>query len=65
MVSQSKILLVDDDEAITTNLARFLERAGFTVEVAGDGGEALRRVTDFAPDLIVLDVLMARLAGSH
>jgi len=31
MASQSKILLVDDEEAITANLAHFLERAGFTV----------------------------------
>jgi len=63
MVSQPKILLVDDEEAITSNLAPFLERAGFTAEVAGDGEEALGRVADFAPDLIVLDVLMPRLDG--
>jgi len=63
MASQSKILLVDDEETITTNLAPFLERAGFTVEVASDGEEALRRVANFAPDLIVLDVLMPRLDG--
>ena len=63
MVSQSKILLVDDEEAITSNLAPFLERAGFTVEVAGDGEEALHRVADFAPNLIVLDVLMPKLDG--
>jgi len=63
MVSQSKILLVDDEEAITSNLAPFLKRAGFTVEVASDGEEALRQVADFAPDLIVLDVLMPRLDG--
>jgi DNA-binding response OmpR family regulator len=63
MVSQPKILLVDDEEAITSNLAPFLERAGFTVEVAGDGEEALGRVADFAPDLIVLDVLMPKLDG--
>jgi DNA-binding response OmpR family regulator len=58
-----KILLVDDEEAITSNLAPFLERAGFIVEVAGDGEEALGRVANFAPDLIVLDVLMPKLDG--
>ena len=58
-----RILLVDDEEAITTNLAPFLERAGFTIEVADDGEEALRRAADFAPDLIVLDVLMPKLDG--
>jgi len=58
-----RILLVDDEEAITANLAPLLERAGFTVAVAGDGELALRRVADFAPDLIVLDVLMPHLNG--
>ncbi|MBC7233137.1 MAG: response regulator transcription factor [Chloroflexi bacterium] len=58
-----RILLVDDEEAITTHLAPFLERAGFMVAVAADGEAALRRVADFAPDLIVLDVLMPRLDG--
>jgi len=58
-----RILLVDDEEAITTLLAPFLERAGFTVVVATDGEAALRRVDDFNPDLIVLDVLMPRLDG--
>jgi DNA-binding response OmpR family regulator len=59
----SRILLVDDEEAITSNLAPFLERAGFTVKVAGDGEEALRHAADFGPDLIVLDVLMPKLDG--
>ena len=63
MASQPKILLVDDEEAITSNLASFLRRAGFTVEVAGDGEQALSRIADFAPDLIVLDVLMPKLDG--
>jgi len=63
MVSQPKILLVDDEEAITANLTPFLERTGFTVEVAGDGEEALRRAANFGPDLIVLDVLMPKLDG--
>jgi DNA-binding response OmpR family regulator len=62
-MSEIKILLVDDEEAITSNLAPFLERAGFIVEVAGDGEEALGRVANFAPDLIVLDVLMPKLDG--
>jgi len=58
-----RVLLVDDEEAITAHLAPFLERAGFTVAVAADGETALRRAEDFTPDLIVLDVLMPRLDG--
>jgi DNA-binding response OmpR family regulator len=63
MEEQAKILLVDDESAITDNLAPFLERAGFEVVVAGDGAQALEEVARFAPDLIILDVLMPRLNG--
>lgn len=67
----AKILLVDDEKAITDNLAPFLERAGFTVKVVGDGEKALRLIAStstehgevFSPDLIVLDVLMPGLDG--
>ena len=55
MNAKSKILLVDDEQAITDNLSPFLERAGFTVTVAADGEEALRQVPHFSPDLIILD----------
>lgn len=58
-----RILLVDDEQAITANLAPFLERAGFYVSVADDGEKALRALKDFQADLIVLDVLMPRLDG--
>lgn len=63
MSSQPKVLLVDDEKAITDGLTPFLQRDGFTVAVAADGEEALRRVESFAPDLIILDVLMPRLDG--
>ena len=58
-----KILLVDDEPAITDNLAPFLGRSGYAIEVAVDGEDALRKVAAFAPDLIVSDVLMPRLDG--
>jgi DNA-binding response OmpR family regulator len=58
-----RILLVDDEVAITSNLAPFLERAGLTVQVAGDGEAALDRLKDFDPHLIVLDVLMPKMDG--
>ena len=63
METEAKILLVDDEAAITDNLAPFLGRAGYVVEVAADGQEALEKAASFQPDLIVLDVLMPRLDG--
>ncbi|MDY6877106.1 MAG: response regulator transcription factor [Chloroflexota bacterium] len=63
MTAKSKILLVDDEQAITGNLSPFLERSGFVVAVAADGEEALRQVSSFGPDLIVLDILMPQVDG--
>jgi DNA-binding response OmpR family regulator len=63
MTTKPKILLVDDEQAITANLSPFLERSGFILTVAADGEAALAQVPSFAPDLIVLDILMPRLDG--
>jgi DNA-binding response OmpR family regulator len=63
MSSECKILLVDDEQAITENLAPFLERSGFTVVVAQDGEQALSLAEEEAPDAIILDVLMPKLDG--
>lgn len=63
MTAKTKLLLVDDETAITNNLAPFLERAGFEVAVAADGEAALQKSGSFSPDMIILDVLMPRLDG--
>jgi DNA-binding response OmpR family regulator len=57
------ILLVDDEQAITSNLSAYLNRSGFETSVAGDGEEALLQVAQNQPDLIVLDVLMPKMDG--
>ena len=57
------ILLVDDESAITGNLAPFLERSGFSISIANDGEEALAKIAAEPPDLVVLDVLMPKLDG--
>jgi DNA-binding response OmpR family regulator len=58
-----KILLVDDEPSITDHLSAFLERAGYRVECAADGVQALRRIESAHPDLMVLDVLMPEMDG--
>ncbi len=63
MAERQKILLVDDEIAITGNLAPVLKRSGFEVQVASDGLEALEKAHSFRPDLIVMDVLMPRMDG--
>jgi len=63
MTVKSRVLLVDDEEAITANLAPFLGRSGFDVAVAANGEDALGQAARFGPDLIVLDILMPRMDG--
>src|SRR5579859_5644197 len=59
----TRILLADDDEAVTSTLAPLLERSGFGVELARDGLEALRLTRERQPDLVILDVRMPRVDG--
>jgi DNA-binding response OmpR family regulator len=63
MNSKPSILLVDDETAITDNLAPFLSRSGFAVAVASNGEEALQKLAARPPDLLILDVLMPELDG--
>jgi two-component system response regulator MprA len=53
------ILVVDDERAVRDSLKRALELEGYGVELAADGEEALRRLSNEPlPDAVVLDVLM-------
>ena len=63
MEKKPHILLVDDEQAITSNLAAYLNRSGFESSIAGDGEQALYQVQLNPPDLIVLDVLMPKVDG--
>ncbi|WP_217126467.1 response regulator transcription factor [Hydrogenophilus thiooxidans] len=53
-----KILVVDDEEAISLALEFLLKRAGYEVAVARDGVEALERIAAWRPDLVLLDIMM-------
>ena len=63
MANKPHILLVDDEQAITSNLSAFLNRSGFETSIAENGEQALSRVESTPPDLIVLDVLMPKVDG--
>lgn len=63
MGEPKNILVVDDEPGIREMLAPFLERAGYVVETASDGAEALEKAQSFQPDLILLDVLMPEMNG--
>jgi DNA-binding response OmpR family regulator len=57
------VLVVDDEEDVRTLVRLLLERAGFEVSEAGSGREALRRLHQVRPALVVLDVTMPDLDG--
>jgi DNA-binding response OmpR family regulator len=63
MTDKPSILLVDDESAITDNLAPFLERSGISVAVASNGDQALKLLEENIPDLIVTDILMPGIDG--
>lgn len=53
-----KILVVDDEQPIADILKFNLEKEGFKVECAYDGEEALKKVSEFYPDLLLLDIML-------
>jgi two-component system, OmpR family, response regulator MprA len=58
-----RVLVVDDEPPMRTALTRALELGGFEVSLAADGEGGLSQVSELAPDLVVLDVMMPRLDG--
>lgn len=58
-----KVLIADDEPNIVLSLEFLMKKAGFEVAVARDGEEALAQVASFAPDLVLLDVMMPKKSG--
>jgi DNA-binding response OmpR family regulator len=63
MKSKGKILIVDDEPINLEFFDVMLSKLGFKIEKAADGEEALQKVTETNPDLIILDNIMPRLSG--
>ena len=57
------VLVVEDEPALATLLRYNLEKQGFRVEEAGDGQEALNRIVESQPDLVLLDWMLPTLSG--
>ena len=63
MKSKGKILIVDDEPINLEFFDVMLSNLGFNIEKAADGEEALQKVVETDPDLIILDNIMPRLTG--
>jgi two-component system alkaline phosphatase synthesis response regulator PhoP len=58
-----RVLVVDDDPKVCETLDRYLAHAGYSTASALDGARALELARTFAPDLIVLDLMLPRVDG--
>jgi len=61
--SHPKILIVEDDADLNNAYRLILTREGFEAECAADGIEAIAKLEDFTPDLVLLDIRMPNLDG--
>ncbi len=59
----SVVLVVEDSLAQRQMISDLLKNSGLKVTVAGDGVEALERIQQLNPDLVVLDIVMPRMNG--
>jgi len=63
MKRQTRILVVDDEQYLLDMLKRTLEDEGYDVDCAADGRSALTLLTEYQPDLVLLDIKMPDLDG--
>ena|SRR5215510_12991340 len=58
-----RILIADDNPQGVELLEAYLAGAEYDIETAADGGETLRKVKEWQPDLILLDIMMPKISG--
>ena len=63
MSSMPAVLLVEDEDALATLLDYNFNKEGFKVDRAADGEEALLKIEEETPDLIVLDWMLPKVSG--
>ena len=59
----NRILVVDDEDELRRILSNYLKSKGYEVICASDGDEALDRVIEEEPDIVILDIKMHRMDG--
>ncbi len=61
--SGERVLIVEDEPSTRLGLTELVRTWGFTTDSAGDGEEALQRITVFRPNIIISDLVMPRMGG--
>src|SRR2546427_6834420 len=62
-VVQERVLIVEDDAAARAGVEQLVKSWGFIADSAGDGEEALEKVTTFRPAIVITDMVMPRMDG--
>jgi DNA-binding response OmpR family regulator len=57
------VLIVEDDDNIATALEYVISREGLDQDRVGNGADAVRRIRDLRPDLVLLDVMLPEVSG--
>jgi DNA-binding response OmpR family regulator len=60
---RKKVLIADDEPNIVVSLEFLMRQKGYEVRVVHAGDDALRAIAEFAPDLVLLDVMMPGMSG--
>ncbi|HBB36709.1 MAG: Response regulator DrrA [Candidatus Moranbacteria bacterium GW2011_GWC1_45_18] len=60
---KKKILVIEDDRSLQNALVEIITQEGFASESALDGEEGLAKIRTFAPDLILLDIILPKKDG--
>jgi two-component system, OmpR family, response regulator ResD len=61
--TRPRVLVVDDDPTVAEVVSGYLDRAGYLVDRAAEGPEALARAAEHRPDLVVLDLMLPGMDG--
>lgn len=64
-MADERILVVDDDHALLERVRKQLAREGYDVQVTEDGAGALKKVVEFEPDLVILDITLQSEGGGE
>lgn len=63
MAQKQKILIVDDDENIAELIGLYLTKECFDTHIVNDGESAIKAVTEYAPNLVLLDIMLPGIDG--
>ena len=63
MIGKQKILIVDDDENIAELISLYLTKECFDTHIVNDGESAIKAVTEYAPNLVLLDIMLPGIDG--